>query len=476
MNSLSNESVAAFSVRKILPTLLALIFGMLVVMLDSSVMNVAIPQLEKAFHADLKTMQWTITGYTLALSAVIPLAGWFSDRFEAKRVFLLSVVLFMVGSVLCAMATTPAQLITFRVLQGLGGGMVTPIGLAFSFKVAPPDKRGAIMGLLGLPMLIAPVLGPLLSGWLLEYANWHWIFFINVPIGIVALGLGYRFLQRSDAGKHLKLDIIGAILAPVSFATLIYGVHNGGSEGWSTLSTTVPLAIGLMLLSVFIVVELRQQTPLLELHAFRSMEFSKGLAIVFMNWMAIFGALFLIPLYLQQVRGFSTFHSGLMVIPQAVLSFVGMQIGGKLFDKFGARPVVCTGLAVLSAALYWLSRIQADTNIFLLATNLALLGLGQGLTSMQISTHVLKSAPAKLISRVTPITTSGQQIFGSLAIAMMSGFLTSNITKHIQLVTNSTGTRLAAMANGFGDTFLIAMGVSICGLVMGLFLRRQETR
>ncbi len=466
-----------FSVRKILPTVFALIFGMLVVMMDSSVMNVAIPTLESVFQSGLKIMQWSITGYTLALSAVIPLAGWFSDRFGAKRVFLISIGLFMVGSVLCSIATSPAQLITFRALQGLAGGMVAPIGIAFSFRVAPPDKRGSVMGLLGLPMLISPVLGPLLSGWLLEYASWHWIFLINVPIGIVALALGLRFLPRSVDTKNPQLDIPGAIMAPFSFAAIVYGVHDGGSQGWSVPSTIIPLTIGVVSLGVFIMVELRRQMPLLELRAFQSVEFSKGVVIVFVNWTAIFGTLFLIPLYLQQVRGFSTFHSGLMVIPQAVLSFIGLQIGGKLFDKYGARPIVFAGLLILSAALYWLSQIQVNTSIASLVTNLCILGLGQGLTTMQISTHVLKSAPAQLISRVTPITTSGQQIFGSLAVAMMSGFLASNIAKHMHAVANQSKEALvSAMATGFGDTFHIALIIALCGLVLSIFLNKPRTR
>ncbi|GJM73429.1 hypothetical protein HMSSN036_56450 [Paenibacillus macerans] len=191
-----------FSIRSIIAPMLAVIVGMIMVILDSTVVNVAVPRLVDYFATDLKTVQWTITGYTLALSAVIPLAGWMTDKFGEKRIFLITIALFTIGSVLCALAETPAQLIVFRIIQGLGGGMVSPIGFAMVFKLAPPDKRGAVMGALGVPMLLAPALGPVLSGWMVENLSWHWIFLINLPIGIIALLVGLRFCRNPKGGKH----------------------------------------------------------------------------------------------------------------------------------------------------------------------------------------------------------------------------------------------------------------------------------
>lgn len=270
---MTNQSIASsetFSLRSILPALLPVLTGMLLVMLDSTVMNVAIPQLEKNFHTDLKTIQWAITGYTLALSAVIPLTGWFSDRFTSKKVILTSVFLFTGCSALCAIATTPAQLIIFRILQGLGGGMIAPISMALSFKLAPPHKRGSVMGILGLPMLIAPIAGPVLSGWLLDYMHWRWIFLINIPIGIFSIAWGIKHLPDSNSGKNVKLDVWGAILAPVSFSALVYGVHSGSSEGWADITTMMSITIGVIFLTTFILVEIRKKEPLLELRSFLS--------------------------------------------------------------------------------------------------------------------------------------------------------------------------------------------------------------
>jgi EmrB/QacA subfamily drug resistance transporter len=466
-----------FSIKEILPPLIAIIMAMLLVILDSTIMNVAILNLESSFQTDLKTIQWAITGYTLALSVVIPLAGWFSDRFTSKKIILISIFLFTAFSVLCSIAKTPMQLILFRVFQGLGGGMISPISMAISFKLAPPDKRGSIMGILGFPMLAAPIAGPVLSGWILSYASWNWIFLINLPIGIIALILGIKYLPESNSGKGFKLDILGAIFAPLSFFTIIYGVHNGSSERWTNISTIISLIIGSVSLGIFIFIELRKSEPLLELRSFSSIEFTKGMVITCLNWTALFGSTLLIPLYLQQIRGFSSFESGLFIIPQAIMSFIGMQIGGRLFDKYGVRPVVFTGLLLLSSALICLSGVQIDTNIYLLIGYFSLAGLGQGLTTMQLSTHVLKSTPEKLISRVTPLTASAQQIFGSFAVAIMSGLLTSNIQKHmVNINVNLQRAQIQAMAAGFQDTFVISLVLAILALITSVFLRDAKAK
>lgn len=201
-----------FSLKVILPPLLAIIVGMIMVILDSTVVNNAVPKLVEYFNTDLKTIQWAITGYTLALSAVIPLAGWMTDKFGSKRIFLVTIVLFTLGSVLCGLAQSPEQLIIFRIIQGLGGGMVAPIGMAMVFKLAPPERRGSIMGVLGIPMLMAPAFGPVISGYLVDYVSWHWIFIINLPIGIVAFILGKNTYRRLNRRSQHILIFSGCVL------------------------------------------------------------------------------------------------------------------------------------------------------------------------------------------------------------------------------------------------------------------------
>ncbi|WP_261807843.1 DHA2 family efflux MFS transporter permease subunit [Paenibacillus sp. N3.4] len=376
--------------------------------------------------------------------------------------------MFVLGSLLCSFAQTSEQLIVFRIIQGLGGGMVAPIGIAMAFQISPPDKRGSIMGILGLPMLLAPILGPVLSGWLIEYVNWHWIFLINLPVGIVAFFMGKKYLPSAKASAKVKLDVVGAILAPIAFASLVYAVHEGGNNGWSDFSTMITLAIGITALLVFIRVELRQKQPLLELRTFRSVEFTRSIILAWVNMMALFGSILLFPLYLQQVKGLSPLDAGLLVIPQAIMSSIGINVGGRLFDKFGPRPVVFMGILSTVCSLFAMTQISVDTSTLVITICLAFLGLGQGLTMMQINTHVLKSAPKDLVSRVTPITTSAQQIVASFGITIITAYLSHQITA-VQDIHN-----LSALSKAFSHTFYIPFGLAVIGLVLSLFLHKPK--
>ncbi|WP_238327546.1 MDR family MFS transporter [Paenibacillus gorillae] len=468
MSTQAQSAPSVFSMKKILPILLAVAAGMFLIILDSTIMNVAVPKLVSIFHSNLATIQWVITAYTLALSAVIPLAGWFSERFSAKRMFLISIVLFVIASMLCALSQTPEQLIAFRILQALGGGMVAPIGIAMVFKASPPDKRGSVMGILGIPMLLAPILGPILSGWLIEFINWHWIFLINLPVGIIAFAMAWRFLPASKPGKEMKLDVPGALLAPIAFASLVFTVHQAGEKGWLNEWTLGSLVLGIVALLLFIWNELNQEHPLLELRVFRSRTFTHGIILAWMNQIALFGSILLFVLYLQQAKGLSPLEAGLYVIPQAILSTIGINVGGKLFDRYGVRPVALIGILSLTGALFALTHITASTGAFYIMCSFAFVGLGQGLTMMQLNTHVLKSAPIELVNRVTPITTSAQQIMSSFGVTITAAYLSHQIRN---LPENHTADQLG---QSFGHTFWITVSFGIIALVLSLFLKKSQ--
>ncbi|MEK3825065.1 MULTISPECIES: DHA2 family efflux MFS transporter permease subunit [Paenibacillus] len=465
------QETEEFSIRTIILPLLSIIVGMIMVILDSTVVNVAIPNLVQYFETDLKTIQWTVTGYTLALSAVIPLAGWLTDRFGAKRVFLFTIAMFTLGSVLCSIAQSPEQLILFRVIQGLGGGMVAPIGMAMVFRLAPPERRGSIMGMLGIPMLLAPALGPVLSGWFIESVSWHWIFLINLPIGIAAFILCVRFLPDTDRGLTPALDLLGMILAPIAFSMLAYGVSEGGTS-WTSATTLTGVIVGGVALILFIIVELRQKNPLLELRVFTSSDFSRGIVLAWVAQVALFGSMILIPLYLQQIKGYTALETGLILLPQALASGISMPLGGRLFDKIGARPLAFVGLGIISGALFILSSITATTGLGLIITVLLMMGFGMGLSMMPLNTHVLNAAPRKLVARVTPLTAAAQQVVVSFAVAGLTGFLTSRVTS------NTMGTEKADIVNGlvsgFNDTFLLAACIALFGCVLSLILRKPK--
>jgi EmrB/QacA subfamily drug resistance transporter len=482
-----------FTLGSVMVPLIAIIVGIFMVILDTTAVNVALPSLVVAFHPDnLSKLQWTITGYTLAQAAVIPLAGWLSDRFGAKYLFLTSVALFTIGSVLCATAQSGSMLIAFRLLQGLGGGFVLPVAMAYIYRLSPPDKVGVLMGMMGVPILFAPAIGPVLAGWLVQYHSWRWIFLINLPIGIVGLAIGLRGLPAVGRQAVADLDIPGFILAPIAFVALSYGITEG-SNSWTSNNTIGGIAVGIVALAAFIVAELRAEAPLLELRVFRSIDFSLAILVQWIAQFALFGSLFLIPLFLQQVRHYGAFDTGLSLLPQAIAAGVTMPIGGILFDKIGARPLVLVGGALMAIATYLLSTVNLSTQGPDLIVPLAMYGVGMGLMLMPLNTHLINAAPRELVSRVTSLTNALQQVISSLTIATLATVLTSRSTTNIAAAQASVAAHYGnpahlthagalalqaaiarASATSFDDTFKVMVVLAVIGAAMGVVLRRNH--
>ncbi|MDQ3699587.1 MAG: DHA2 family efflux MFS transporter permease subunit, partial [Chloroflexota bacterium] len=444
--------------------------------------------------ADLRLLQWVVTGYLLAQVAIIPVAGWMSDRFGAKRMYLTALTLFTAGSVLCALATSAELLVAARVVQGLGGGMVMPIGMSFLFRLAPPEQRGAVMGAFGIPILLGPALGPVLSGWLLEYADWRLIFLINLPVGVLAVALGQRVLPALRAQRAAgALDVAGFVLGPLAFTALSYGVSESGAAGWTAPSTLAGLAIGAGALLAFVARELTTLEPLLELRVFRSRDFSLAIVVQWIASATLFGTILLVPLFLQQVQGYGALETGLYTLPQAIVAAVAMPIGGRLFDRVGARPPVLMGLLLLSLSVWLLTGITATTTGVDLLPPLALWGAGVGLLMMPLNTHILSVAPRGLVSRVTSLTSAMQNVAASLAIAGLATYLQGRTTARLaasgaslpNLSTEAGGSGAAsfggdalapavraAFAGAFADTFWVVLVGAVVGILIALTLRR----
>jgi EmrB/QacA subfamily drug resistance transporter len=495
--------IPSFSLRSILAPLIAIVLGTFMAVLDNTVVNVALPTLEKAFSSDLHTIEWVITGYLLAQAAIVPLTGWLCDRFGAKNLYLIALILFTLGSALCATAQSAGMLIAFRVLQGLGGGMLLPIGMSFVFRLAPPSKRGVVMGALCIPVMLGPALGPILGGWLVQYADWRCIFLINVPVGLLAVPLALRALPALAAERAPgALDALGAVLGPLGFSALIFGISQSSSDGWSGQTTLAGLAVGAAALVLFALRELTTAQPLLELRVFRSPDFSLAIVVQWMAQMAMMGGLFLVPLFLQQLRGYGAFDTGLALLPQALGAALFMPIGGKLFDKLGIRPLALAGMALMLGSTLILSQVSASTTAVELIVPLALRGMGMGLIVMPLNAHLLSVAPRGLTSRVTALTNALINVMGSLAIASLGTLLQNRGTTHINearasiesykqtvlthaggqatpphgalvAIQQYTATALHhAMALAFDDTFLASSAVLWVGLLISFTLRR----
>jgi EmrB/QacA subfamily drug resistance transporter len=359
-------------------------------------------------------------------------------------------------------------LIFFRILQGLGGGMVTPIAFAMTYKLSPPEKVGAIMGLMGIPILLAPALGPILSGYLVDYVKWQWIFLINVPVGIIGLILTLLLLPKFPKQSSTALDILGIILGPLAFVSLSYGLSEGGTS-WTSAKTIIGLTVGVVSLLLFVIVELtNKKEPLLELRVFRSSLFTRGILVQWVLQFVMFGIIFTVPYFMQLLMGMSAFHAGIWTLPQALAAAVFMPFGGRLYDRIGARPLVIIGLALVTIGAYLISNIDPSDSAWSFLIPRALVGMGMGLSFLALNTHLIQAAPRNL---VTSLTSAAQQVVTSFCVAGLTTLIVSRTNYYV-----SAGQSRApgAITHAFHYTYLVLACLALVGLLLASTLKRPK--
>ncbi|MFN2568998.1 MAG: DHA2 family efflux MFS transporter permease subunit [Candidatus Dormibacteria bacterium] len=403
--------------------------GTIMTILDATIVNIAVPTLQHDFHAGSYTdIAWVVTGYLLAQGAVIPATGWATDRFGTKRLYLITMVLFTLASAACGLAQTLPELIFFRVLQGIGGGMLMPIGMTIILQAVGPGSMGKVMGIFGVPMLIAPALGPVLGGWFIQDFSWRLIFYVNVPIGIIGFLAASRFLIESGRSHKLRLDYIGLLTATPAVLALMYAVDRSNELGWGS-----PLVVGLIALSIvlsvaFVLRQRRAEEPLLHLELFRDSTFSWAMVLSFLIVTSLFGAMLLLPLYLQQVHGYDAITTGLLLLPQGATAAISMPVGGFLTDRYGPRPVVSTGLVLLTIAGIMLAQIHTDSSMTFIVGALALRGFAMGFAMMPTMSAALARVPRQFTSRASSITNTLQRVGSSIGIAILVTVLSAQFS------------------------------------------------
>jgi len=402
--------------------------GSIMTLIDATVVNVAVPTLQSAFQArSYNDISWVVTAYLLAQGAVIPVTGWVTDRFGTKKVYLITLLLFTLASALCGLAWNLPTLILFRILQGIGGGMIMPIGMTIILRAVGPSQMGRVMGVFGVPMLLAPAIGPVLGGWLVQDYSWRLIFYINVPVGAVALVAAYRLLRETPFSHTMKLDWIGLATATPAVLALMYGVDRSSELGWGS-----PLVLGMLVTSAafFVAFIWRQRVaeePLLHLELFRDSTFSNSIILGFFLVTALFGGMLLLPLYLQQVHGYDAITTGLLLMPQAATAAIFMPLGGYLSDRIGPRPVVMFGVATLVFGGILLAQIHADSPVILVVVALAVRGMSMGFAMMPGMSAGLARIPPRLTSRASSITNTVQRAGSSVGIAILVTVLSAQI-------------------------------------------------
>jgi EmrB/QacA subfamily drug resistance transporter len=471
------------------------IVGAIMSILDTTIVNVAIDTLSRELHAPLSTIQWVSTGYLLSLATVIPLTGWAAERFGPKRVWMVAVGGFVATSALCGAAWSAESLIAFRVLQGAAGGMIMPIGMITLAQAAGPQRMGRVMSIVGVPMLLAPVFGPVIGGLLLEDLSWRWIFFVNLPIGALGLALAARLMpsERAEGSKtHAgRLDVGGVALLSPGLALIVYGLSETASRGAiDLLHVGAPLLVGSLLVVAFGVRAWRHDFPLVDVRLLRRGGFTAAALTTFLVGAALFGGMLLLPLYYQVDRGLSPLQAGLLLAPQGLGAALAMRFSGRLTDRVGGGPVVVSGLVVLALGTLPFTLVGASTPYGLLGIAVAVRGVGLGFTMMPAMAAAYAMLERSEVPRATPMLNVLQRVGGSIGVAVLAVILQREIRGTlagqvagaaggggIQNLPPAARAKLAGpVATAFAHTYTWSLALLALALVPALFLLREERR
>lgn len=448
------------------------VLGAITTVLDATIVSVAIETLADRFNASLATIQWVMTGYLLAMAAVIPVTGWAADRYGGKRVWMVSVTLFITGSVLSGIAWSAQSLIVFRVLQGLGGGMVVPVGMTLVAQAAGPQRMGRAMSLVGIPMMLGPVLGPVLGGVLVSTVSWRWIFLLNLPIGVLTLLWSRKALANSPGRRTDALDVTGLLLLSPGLAALVYGVSTVAQSGGLTRPEAAAGVFGgLALLGLFLAHALRTERPLLDLRHFAHRTFSAAATIQFLMGAVLIGSMLLLPLYYQLVRGESAWSTGLLLVPQGVGAALALSLTGRLVDRGHGKTVVLAGVPLLSVGVLAYTQSGPHTSYPLLLASLLVMGLGTGCLMAPVTAAAYAVLDRTAIPRATAALNIIQRTGGVLGAAAYAVILQHHLDHLDGPAHTASG---AAIADAFADTFWWPLTLAALIIVPALLLPRRR--
>lgn len=424
--------------------------GLIMGILDNTIVNIALVPISQDLKVDLGTVQWLVTGYFLSQAAVIPVAGYLGNRFGAKRVFMLSLAFFTIGSLLCGIAQDATLLIIFRVIQGIGGGALFPLGQSLALNPFEPHERARAMSVIILPVLLGPILGPILGGWLNDSFGWHYLFLINVPIGIITIYLTWRVMPRDEPGEAAtkRFDYTGLVLSTLGILGIVYGFTlvneidpatrtalnpAGAAYGWSYWLVWTLVGAGVVLVALFVVFELRLDEPIVDLRAFKDYNFTISSIITCVVSGTVFGALLLLPIFLQRVRvpHLSALETGVALVPQGLGIMIAAPLGGILFNKLGAKLITATGALLVMIALWQFANLTPTSDGWSMAPWNLVLGMGLGLTFIPSQTLAFLSLSGPALAKASSLFNVTRQIASSVATAIIITLFVQQTNYHV---------------------------------------------
>ncbi|MEN9504391.1 MAG: hypothetical protein RI958_317 [Actinomycetota bacterium] len=468
--SAGNELVDVFGRRMPYKVVVAVVYvtALFLDILDVTIVNVAIPSLGREFATE--NAEWIVLGYTLSLAVWIPVSGWLGDRFGTKRVFMFAFGSFVAGSLLCAMAQSIEQLITFRVIQGVGGGMLTPVGVSMLFRAFPPAERAKASTYIMIPTLAAPALGPILGGLLVTHASWRWIFLINVPIGLAGLWFGFRYLREHREPTVGRFDIPGFVLSGSALALIVYALSEGPRQGWGSPVVTTTLGLGAVLAVAMVWVETHVPQPMLALRLLGNRIFRQCNVVSFLSTIGFLGLLFVMPLYLQLLRGQDAFHSGLTTFPQAFGVMISSQFAGRLYARIGPRRLMAGGLFASSIVIASFVGLDEQSSLWAIRLMMFARGLCMGFAFVPMQAASYASIAPADNGRASAIFSTQRQMSTSVGIAVVASVLAS----YMSLSRPPGPDEVADALTGYQFAFGLTVAFSFLAGVAALFVRDSD--
>ncbi|WEK56422.1 MAG: DHA2 family efflux MFS transporter permease subunit [Candidatus Cohnella colombiensis] len=447
----------------------ALLVAGFVGLFSETALNIALGELSQIFDVTATTVQWLATGYFLTLGILVPVTGILMQKFSTRQMFMTSILLSIIGTIVAGVATEFSILLVGRIIQAAGLAIALPLTQNVIFTIFPPNKRGGAMGLMGLVMLAGPTLGPTIAGLILDTLSWNWIFWVAMPFLLFSLIIGLRYLPNVNEVRKVSINAISVILSTIGFGGIVYGVSVGGETGWTSTSVLGTIVVGCIALLIFVIRQLKMEHPMLNLKAFKHPLFVLGVFMSFITFFNMLSMLVILPMYMQMALLIAAFTTGLILLPGSLLNCILAPLIGRMFDKYGPKAVITPGaiLVVIGYALY--SQYGTDTASWMIVVTHIIMMLGIGMVLASVQTNTLNSLPKQYYPDGIAITQTIQQVAGAIGIAVMVSIFSAEQESYIETVANDV---TEAAASGTSLVFTVGLVCAVINLVLSLFIKK----
>jgi len=458
------------------PILISFLIAGFIGLFNETALNMALGDLIQVFNISSSTVQWLTTGYLLSLGILVPVSGLLLQWFSTRKLFITSLLFSIIGTTIAALAPNFGMLLLARVIQAIGTGILLPLMFNTVLLIFPVHKRGATMGLMGLVIMFAPAIGPTISGLIIEYLSWHWIFWVCLPFFVLALLSGITYMQNVSTITKPRIDVLSIILSTLGFGGIVYGFSSAGENGWGSTIVLSTIAVGLISLTLFSFRQLKMDKPMLDLQVFKYPMFTLGVLTVFVAFMVILSSMILLPLYLQTGLGLAAFSAGLVLLPGGVLNGIMSPVTGRIFDRYGPRGLVLPGFIIMIVILWLLSNVTTETSIIKVIFMHSSLMLGVSMVMMPAQTNGLNQLPKNLYPDGTALMNTLQQVSGAIGTAVAITIMSASQNIYMKSVTNPAdpSTVGASLTAGVQDAFIFGLIIAIVGLMISFFIKSSR--